>query len=67
MWIGTPQPAMRKFPTVSDLYKAAINTPANRQHIVMLSHDTTDKLTTAYALKDIISYYKSKGYTFKRY
>lgn len=50
--------------TPEQLYKSAVNTPANRQHIVMLAHDTTDKLTTAAALKDIIKYYKSLNYTF---
>lgn len=47
-----------------ELVKAAINTPANRDHIVMLAHDTTDKSTTAQALKGVIQYYKKKGYVF---
>lgn len=54
-------------PTVADLIKAAKDTPANRDHIVLLSHDTTDKTVTAQALKEIIRYYKSKGYEFKRF
>lgn len=54
-------------PTPDDLLKAAINTPANRDHIVMLAHDTTDKLTTAQALKSVIMYYKNKGYVFEKF
>lgn len=54
-------------PTPSDLLKAAINTPANRDHIVMLAHDTTDKLTTVQALKSVIKYYKEKGYVFEKF
>ena len=54
-------------PAPDDLLKAAINTPANRDHIVMLAHDTTDKLTTAQALKSVIKYYKNKGYVFEKF
>ncbi|MDE7086867.1 MAG: polysaccharide deacetylase family protein, partial [Clostridia bacterium] len=54
-------------PTPDDLFKAAINTPANREHIVLLSHDTTDKTATAQALKTIIKYYKEKGYVFESF
>ncbi|MDE6074928.1 MAG: polysaccharide deacetylase [Clostridia bacterium] len=51
--------------TPDDLLKAAIDTPANRDHIVMLAHDTTDKTVTAQALKSVIKYYKNKGYAFE--
>lgn len=51
--------------TPDDLLKAAIDTPANRDHIVMLAHDTTDKSVTAQALKSVIKYYKNKGYAFE--
>ena len=51
-------------PAPEDLLKAAIDTPANRDHIVMLAHDTTDKTATAQALKSVIRYYKKKGYVF---
>ncbi len=54
-------------PTAQALYKAAINTPANRERIILLSHDTTDKIVTAQALRSIISYYKNAGYVFKRF
>lgn len=54
-------------PTPDDLLKAAIDTPANRDHIVMLAHDTTDKAVTAQALKSVIKYYKERGYAFKAF
>lgn len=54
-------------PAPEDLLKAAIDTPANRNHIVMLAHDTTDKSVTAQALKSVIRYYKNKGYEFKAF
>lgn len=54
-------------PTESDLIRAAINTPANRDHIVMLAHDTTDKTVTANALKGVIDYYRERGYVFETF
>ena len=53
--------------TPGDLYNAAITTPANRNHIVMLAHDTTDKSATVDALKDVIKYYKENGYIFEKF
>ena len=54
-------------PAPDDLLKAAINTPANRDHIVMLAHATTDKMPTVQALKSVIRYYKDKGYVFEKF
>lgn len=54
-------------PTPQQLVNAAINTPANRDHIVMLAHDTTDKTATVQALKEVIKYYKEKGYVFEKF
>lgn len=54
-------------PTAEQLVNAAITTPANSEHIVMLAHDTTDKITTVQALKQVIHYYKDKGYVFKKF
>lgn len=54
-------------PAPDDLINAAINTPANRNHIVLLAHDTTDKTVTAEALRSIIKYYKEKDYNFKKF
>lgn len=54
-------------PTPYQLFKNAITTPAYKSRIVLLSHDTTDKLAVVYALKDVIQYYKKEGYIFKRF
>lgn len=66
-WNASTCDAELYHPTAADLIKAAKDTPANRSHIILLSHDTTDKTVTAQALKEIIRYYKSKGYEFKRF
>lgn len=66
-WNASNRDAELYKPTPYSLYQAAITTPANREHIVMLSHDSTDKTTTVQALKDIIHYYKSQGYVFERF
>lgn len=64
-WNASTRDAELINPTPDELLNAAINTPANRDHIVMLSHDTTDKISTAKALKSIIKYYKDKDYVFE--
>ena len=51
--------------TAEDLFRAAIDTPADRNHIVMLLHDSAHRKNTAEALKMIVRYYKQKGYVFK--
>ncbi len=53
--------------TPTQLYDAAISTPANREKIVLLSHDATDKTATVDALQSIIDYYKQKNYAFKTF
>lgn len=50
--------------TPEQLLNCAITTPANRNNVVLLAHDTTTKSATADALKDIIKYYKNLNYTF---
>lgn len=66
-WNASTRDAEIHNPTCTDLIKAAKDTPANREHIVLLAHDTTDKTVTAQALTSIIRYYKNKGYEFKRF
>lgn len=53
--------------TVSELFRAAVNSVAKPERIVMLAHDTTDKTNTPAALKKVIQYYKQKGYVFKKF
>lgn len=66
-WNASTRDAELYQPTPYKLYQAAISTPANREHIVMLSHDSTDKTVTAQALRDIIHYYRNAGYVFERF
>lgn len=66
-WNASMRDAEIVNPKPDDLLKAAINTPVNRDHIVMLAHDTTDKLATAQALRSVIHYYKDNGYVFEKF
>lgn len=50
-----------------ELLNAAKTTSADKKNIVLLCHDSTDKLATACALKEIIEYYKESGYEFCRF
>ncbi len=47
------------------LYNRAISSAKDKNRIVMLFHDATDKLSTAHVLPDIIDHYKALGYEFK--
>lgn len=49
------------------LLKAATTTAACADNIVLLAHDSTTKVSTADALKDIIRHFKSEGYVFKTF
>lgn len=66
-WNASMRDAELINPAPAELLKAAIETPANGDHIVMLAHDTTDKIATAQALKSVIKYYKDKGYVFESF
>ena len=50
--------------TCEQVFNSAITTAACPENIVLLSHDSTTKLSTAGALKDIIRYYKDRDYEF---
>ncbi len=51
--------------TADELFRAAIDTPADKNHTVMLLHDSAHHANTAEALRKIIAYYKGKGYAFR--
>ena len=53
--------------TANELYGAAVATVANPKRIVMLAHDTTDKLETVAALRQVIKHFKGYGYTFLKF
>lgn len=54
-------------PTAGKLYTAAISTVSNANKIIMLAHDTTDKIETVWALKEVIRHFKNQGYKFKKF
>lgn len=63
-WNASVRDAEMPYANPARLVDAAKNTPANRDRIVLLAHDATDKSATAAALKPIIDYYKSQNYVF---
>ncbi len=50
--------------TAEMLYRAAVATSEGINHVVMLAHDSTDKINTPAALKMVIKYFKDKGFAF---
>ena len=46
------------------LYANAVKTSNGHDKVILLAHDSTTKITTAEALKDIIKYFKSQNYKF---
>lgn len=50
--------------TCEQIFNSATTTAAYPENIVLLAHDSTNKLSTAAALKDIIRYYKERNYVF---
>ncbi len=50
--------------SAEQLYRAAIATSEGLNHVVMLAHDSTDKVNTPEALRDVIKYFKQKGFAF---
>ena len=54
-------------PKPEQLFEAAKATAAGHDRIVMLAHDSTDKSATAEALRDVIHYFKDKGYEFRKF
>ncbi|MDE5729618.1 MAG: polysaccharide deacetylase [Clostridia bacterium] len=66
-WNASTRDAELTAPTPEQLYSAAVTTPADRNRVVLLAHDSTTKTTTAKALKSIIKYYREKGYSFETF
>lgn len=65
-WNASFRDSELKDMTAGKLYTAALNTVSNPERIVMLAHDTTDKIATAEALKEVIRHFKKKGYIFDK-
>ncbi len=53
--------------TPAQILKSTADTSANTENVVLLAHDSTSKTATAAALKDIIKYFKNKGYIFSAF
>lgn len=53
--------------TAKQIYQRAVSFVDCANPIVMLMHDSTDKLCVAQALPYIIDFYRSEGYTFSRF
>lgn len=66
-WNASFRDAEIKSATAEDLYSAAVTTVARPEKIIMLAHDSTDKLETAAALEKVIKHFKSLGYEFKKF
>lgn len=66
-WNASTCDAEISAPTPEQLLTAAITTPADRNRVVLLAHDSTTKTATAEALKSIIGYYREKCYVFKAF
>lgn len=65
-WNASLRDSEIKDPTPGKLYSAAISTVSNKQKIIMLAHDSTDKIETAQAIKEVIRHFKKAGYVFKK-
>ena len=46
------------------LYSNAVDTSKGHNRVILLAHDSTTKITTAEALRDIIKYFKNQSYKF---
>ena len=66
-WNASLNDAELQDPTPDTLYDTAVATAANRNKVIMLAHDTTDKTATAEALKNVILYFKQQGYKFEKF
>lgn len=66
-WNASTRDAEIANATPDELLKSAISTAACPENIVLLAHDSTTKVATAEALKDIIRYFKARNYSFKTF
>ena len=66
-WNASLNDAELQDPTPDSLFDTAVATAANRDKVVLLAHDTTDKTATAEAIKNVIRYFKQQGYKFEKF
>lgn len=63
-WNASLNDAELQDPTPDLLFDTAVATAGNKNRVILLAHDTTDKIATAEALKNVILYFKRQGYKF---
>ncbi len=63
-WNASIKDAEYAHPQPGQLIRAAEEGARGRRTVVLLCHDSTDKTATAQALPEIITYFRSSGYTF---
>lgn len=63
-WNASTRDAERCTSCAEDLYHYAISSAADSNNIVLLAHDSTNKVYTPDATRMIIRYYKQRGYSF---
>lgn len=63
-WNASCMDAELPHPDPASLADAAKTTAAGKRQVILLCHDSTDKIATAAALKDIIRHFRGGGYTF---
>ncbi len=66
-WNASFRDSELKNATADELAEAAVKTVSNKDNVVLLAHDATDKSATAEALRKVIKYFKGAGYSFKRF
>lgn len=66
-WNASLNDAELQDPTPDNLFDTAVATAANRDRVILLAHDTTDKTATAEALKKVILYFKQQKYRFEKF
>ncbi len=66
-WNASTRDAEIYCATPAQILKSTAETSANTENVVLLAHDSTSKTATAAALKDIIKYFKNKGYIFSAF
>ncbi len=66
-WNASLNDAELQDATSDSLFDAAVATSAGKNKVILLAHDTTDKTATAEALKNVIIYFKQKGYKFAKF
>ena len=64
-WNASLNDAELQDPTPDLLFDTAIATAGKKNRVVLLAHDATDKTATAEALRNVIIYFKQKGYKFE--